>query len=106
MKEAAARDRVTLRKFLRSSGLRKSEGQDLKETEMDWVRRRELVGRRKLALISSSFFLFFSSFKYGVPISYIEHRKGYRIETLCDCEDSFTVRRCEACYKCTELSSL
>lgn len=58
MKEAAARDRVTLRKFLRSSGSRKSEGKDLKETEMDWVRRRELVRRRKLALISSPFFLF------------------------------------------------
>lgn len=91
MKEAAARDRVTLRKFLRSSGLRKSEGKDLKETEKDWGRRRELVGRRELALISSSFLLFFSSFKNGVPISAFEHRKGYRIETLCDSEYSVRV---------------
>ena len=89
MKEAAARDRVTLRKSLRSSGLRKSEGKDRKETELDWGRRREFVGRRELALISSSFFLFFSSFKNGVPISAIEHCKGYRIENLYDCEDSF-----------------
>jgi hypothetical protein len=79
LKEAAARDRVTLRKFLRSSGLRKSEGKDLKETEMDWGRRRKLVGRRELALLSSSFFLFFSSFKNGVPIAAFEYRKGYRI---------------------------
>ena len=91
MKEAAARDRVTLRKSLRSSGLRKSEGKDLKETEMDWGRRRELVGRRKLALISSSFFLFFSSFKNGVSISAFEHHKGYRIEILYDWEDSVRV---------------
>lgn len=91
MKEAAARDRVTLRKSLRSSGLRKSEGKDLKETEMDWEWRRELEGPRELAFISSSFFLFFSSFKNGVPISAFEHRKSYLIETLCYCEDSFRV---------------
>jgi hypothetical protein len=66
LKEAAARDRVTLRKFLRSSGLRKSEGKDLKETEMDWLERGELVGRRRLAPISSFFFLFLSSFRNGL----------------------------------------
>jgi hypothetical protein len=61
LKEVAARDRVTLRKFLRSSGLRKSEGKDLKETEMDWVERRDFAERKELAAVTC-FFSLFSSF--------------------------------------------
>lgn len=68
MKEAAARDRVTLRKCLRNRGLWKSEGEDLKETEGGWIQQSGFVGKRLSSPISSSFFLF--SLLLGMDFQY------------------------------------